>query len=75
MIVKGTSNAIRTKDPDLSSVVPKRLDSITNIDEMTEDKSKAYMYIDSNGTDKKISLEEFYSSVIGAIPRYTGGIE
>lgn len=75
MIIKGTSNAIKSKEPDLSGVVPKRLNNISNIDELTEDKTKAYMYIDSNGTDKKISLDDFYSSIIGAIPRYTGGIE
>lgn len=75
MLVKGTSNAIRSKETDLSGVVPKRLSSMTNIDEMTEDKTKAYMYIDSNGTDKKISMDELEESLIRALPRYAGRIE
>ncbi len=72
---KGTSNVGMTKPTDLSGVVPKRLNNMTNIDEMTEDKTKAYMYIDSNGTDKKISMEELEESLIRALPRYAGRIE
>jgi hypothetical protein len=75
LIVKGTSNANRSKETDLSGVVPKRLNEMSNIDEMTTDKTKAYMYIDNNGTDKKISLEELTSSLITALPRYAGRIE
>lgn len=73
--LKGTSNVGITKEADLSSVVPRRMDDITNIDEMTADKSKSYMFIDSNGTDKKISFEEFTESIINALPRYAGRIE
>lgn len=73
--LKGTSNASLTKEADLSSVVPKRMNDITNIDEMTADKSKSYMFIDSNGTDKKMSLEDFMESLITALPRYAGRIE
>ena len=75
MIIKGTSNANLTKETDLSGVVPKRLSDMSNIDEMTEDKTKAYMYIDSDGTDKKISMEDLTESLIRALPRYAGRIE
>ncbi len=75
MIIKGTSNANITKETDLSGVVPKRLNDMSNIDEQTTDKTKAYMYVDNNGTDKKISMEDFTTSIIAALPRYNGLIE
>lgn len=73
--LKGTSNVGITKDPDLSGVVPKRLNDMTSIDEMTTDKTKACMYVDDNGTDKKITMEDFTASIISALPRYAGRIE
>ena len=73
--LKGTSNVSLTKEADLSTVVPKRMEDITNIDEMTADKSKSYMFIDNDGTDTKMSLEDLTESVISALPRYAGRIE
>ena len=75
LITKGTSNVGMTKPADLSGVVPKRLNNMTDIDEMTTDKTKACMYIDDNGTDRKISMEDLTESLIRALPRYAGRIE
>ena len=54
-------------------IVPEK--KIVLIDEMTTDKTKACMYVDDNGTDKKITMEDFTASIISALPRYAGRIE
>ena len=73
--IKGTSNGGSLSKADLQTVVPKRMNDITGIDLMTEDASSANLYVDSNGTDKKISIQTLMNTLVSSLPRYTGEIE
>lgn len=73
--IKGTSNLGGVSKSDLEQVVPKRMDDITGIDLMTESASSANIYVDSNGTDKKISLQTLMDTLVSSLPRYNGNIE
>lgn len=73
--IKGTSNGGSVSKADLEQVVPKRMDDIAGIDLTEADLSKANVYIDNDGQDKKMSLQSLMATLVTNLPRYTGEIE